>query len=263
MESSERARREYLLRHALAYQRMGLRVHPLKAGEKVPATRRGLHDATTDQSVARGWWKTADYNMGIRTGEGLVVVDVDPRHGGDDTLHSLEQSEGALPPTWRQQTGGGGEQIFFLVDGPCGCSVGKLGPGLDVRGDGGYIVAPPSIHPSGREYAWDVSPSEVELAPLPDWLRNRMVDPDPAKPTAEPAETWRRIVGGVGEGERNASAARIYGHLLSRRVDPIVGLELMVAWDSQRNRPPLGRAEVEKVCESIAARELRKRDGLG
>jgi Bifunctional DNA primase/polymerase, N-terminal len=143
--------------------------HPL--GRLVP---HGVHDASTSIELIKSWWRSAPLaNIGMAT-KGLVVLDSDPRHGGDETLKALEAEHGALPLTPRSLTGGGGEHIFFKA--PADIAVGnyanKLGRGIDIRANGGYVVAPPSLHVSGRRYAWSVDhhPDNVRAAPLPDWI---------------------------------------------------------------------------------------------
>jgi hypothetical protein len=107
------------------------------------------------------------------SGGRLVVVDIDPRHGGDNTILGLERRFGELPETWHFLTGGGGAHILFRhPGGSIKNGAGSLGDGLDVRADGGFIVAPPSRHISGRRHAVSVDhdPDEVPLADLPSWL---------------------------------------------------------------------------------------------
>jgi hypothetical protein len=147
-----------------------------KASAKHPQTLRGLKDASTTPDTIKQWWRSMPYaNIGLVTGavSGVIVLDVDVRHGGDLSLSKLEQQHGALPVTWRFLTGGGGEHILFRhPGGNVPNSAGKLGSGLDVRGDGGYIVAPPSRHISGNYYAVSEqhAPSTVPLAAAPPWL---------------------------------------------------------------------------------------------
>jgi hypothetical protein len=232
---------------------------------------KGLLNASKDQAIIERWWGSGvPYNIGARTGEesGIVVIDVDPRHGGDARLAELEGRFGELPKTWRFLTGGGGEHILFRHPGfRIKSTVGENGPlgnGLDVRADGGYIVAPPSQHISGRHYAVDVDhhPDEVELAELPVWLTSMIAAP--ASPNrhhvVELPEGWRRLVAeGVSEGRRNDAIARLAGHLLRRRIDPYVALDLCRVWNECRCHPPLAETEIYRTVSSIAAREFARR----
>ena len=131
---------------ALDYAAAGLPVLPLDG--KIPRNRGGLTNASTDPAVIAEWWRRwPSANVGIRTGAecGLVVLDVDTPKGGAGTLAELERKHGKLPATARVLTGGGGEHIYFRHPGrELRNSAGRLGAGLDTRGDGGYVVAPPS-----------------------------------------------------------------------------------------------------------------------
>lgn len=143
--------------------------HPLP-----DACPKGCHSATTDAALLTEWLtRWPDAHIGVATGmeSGLWVLDVDPRHGGDATLEALECRHGRLPTSIRARTGSGGEHIVFRHpgDGRLSNSAGRLGPGLDVRADGGYIVVAPSGHASGGRYAWlDEDDSVLEAAPA--WL---------------------------------------------------------------------------------------------
>lgn len=119
----------------------------------------GLHSATPDELVVNAWWDTyPQANIAIRTGSGYAVLDIDPRHGGDNTLRIWEQSHGVLPEGLTALTGGGGYHRWFVI--PPGAAIPSranvLGPGVDIRADGGYVMAPPSNHLSCIDYAWDV-----------------------------------------------------------------------------------------------------------
>ena len=117
--------------------------------------------------------RVPEANIGIMRGAewGLVVLDVDPRHGGDEALRDIEQEHGALPPTPATLTGGGGTHYLFEHPGEEVRNMADLldRGGLDLRGDGGFIIAPGSRHVSGGEYLWEASahPDDVPLAPLP------------------------------------------------------------------------------------------------
>jgi hypothetical protein len=120
------------------------------------------------------------------------------------------------------------------------------------------VVAPPSIHPSGQPYRWrgGHGPGERAPAPMPRWLRE-IVTGDVAHPGHPPAH-WRALVReGVGEGARNATIASLSGHLLWRGVDPDVVLELMLAWNRQRCRPPLPDDEVAATVASVLRTHAR------
>jgi hypothetical protein len=147
---------------------------------KHPRTPHGLHDASARKEVITGWWRRwPQANVAVRTGavSGLVVVDVDPPHGGHDSLDALIAEHGPLPPTLTVGTGGGGRHLYFVHPGePVANSAGsRLGPGLDVRGDSGYVLAPPSRHASGGAYYWLET---NEIAPPPNWLLARLRAPE-------------------------------------------------------------------------------------
>ena len=228
---------------------------------------RGVSSATTHEHIVRHWFTTAPFaNVGLATGP-TVALDVDPRHGGDASLEALEAQHGALPETTRAITGSGGQHILFRA--PTGLeirnSAGRLAPGLDVRGAGGYIVAPPSLHASGRHYAWSVDhhPDEVPPAPMPDWLVQALAQPAGDGSARDPS-VWRELVAqGVTEGGRNNAVSRLTGHLLRRWVDAEVTHELVQGWNLARCRPPLSPEEVTKIVGSIARKELQRREARG
>lgn len=227
--------------------------HPLSA--LVP---NGLKSATIDQKVITDWWTGwPDANIAIATGA-VIIIDIDPRHGGDAALIQLEAKHGNFPPTWRVRTGGGGLHIYMSVpsDIMIKNSAGLLGAGIDVRGRGGYVVAPPSTHISGRLYEWAAG---KDLAPAPEWLITALQQAR-TKMISAPSADWRNLVrNGVTEGKRNDAAARIAGHLLRRYVDPHVTLELLMACNITRCSPPLAPPEISTIVNSIAKLELERR----
>jgi hypothetical protein len=162
---------------ATEYVKRGWSIFPLKPRTKKPATPHGFKDATHDPRIVRNWFDNdAGFNIGIATGvaSGLFAVDVDPRHAGDETLGALERRYGPLPETIRALTGGDDQGQHILFRQPKGVKLASsLGDGIEIKSDGGYIVAAPSIHPdSGHAYRWDVGalPSETALADAPMWL---------------------------------------------------------------------------------------------
>ena len=230
----------------------------------------GVNNATTHEHIVRHWFTTAPFaNVGLATGK-TVVVDVDPRHGGDASLEALEAQHGPLPETTRTITGSGGQHIFFRP--PEGVRIknsvggnGGLAPGLDIKSTGGYVVAPPSLHASGRHYAWSVDhhPDEVSPAPMPTWLVQALAQTGGDGSARDPS-MWRDLVAnGVSEGGRNTAVSRLSGHLLRRWVDAEVTHELVQAWNEVRCRPPLSPEEVTKIVGSIARKELQRREARG
>jgi hypothetical protein len=169
---------------ALEYARAGVHVFPLQPNGKTPITCNGFKDAITNpKHVEEMWQRCQDANIGIATGaSGLVVIDIDVKHGVngwkafDDCLERL----GELPgPTRMASTPSGGAHIYFRA--PKGAdiknSAGRLGPGLDVRAHGGYVVGPPSVI-DGKAYRWDITePAKV----LPDAWAEAMRPPKPRK----------------------------------------------------------------------------------
>ncbi len=166
-----------LLRAALSYARRGIPVFPCEPGGKRPLTYNGFWEATTDARRIKTWWdRWPSANLGVPTGtkSGLLVLDVDARDGGPETLAVLERENGPLPRTARARTGGGGIHVFFRypVREEVRNSAGWLGRGLDVRGEGGYVVVPPSRTKSA--YAW------IDRSPLAEaaWLLERLSEYD-------------------------------------------------------------------------------------
>lgn len=246
---------------ALDYAARGWSVIPMQPRAKRPIVAWTVHQhqAATREQID-GWWRHwPEANVGIVTGaiSGLLVVDVDRAHGGLASLQALERRHGALPPTPEAATGGGGRHLYFRHPGhPVHNRVG-LHPGIDLRGDGGCVVAPPSVHPSGRPYAWlpGLGPGEVDPAALPAWLAGEAA----AAPAVHDPTHWRTLVrSGVVEGARNSTLASLSGHLLRHGVDPDVVLELLWAWNRARCRPPLPDDEVAAVVRSIT--RLHERD---
>lgn len=188
-----------MLGHALAYAEIGWHVFPLhhprvgasrtscSCGDaecenpgKHPRTISGFKDATTEPDQIRSWWASwPNANIGIATGavSGIVVLDVDAGKGGNESLAAAMDEHGEIPETVDSETGGGGAHIVFAhPKRPIKNSVGHRGwlgyAGLDIRGDGGYIVAPPSLHASTRRYAWKdrSSPFLAQTCCMPEWL---------------------------------------------------------------------------------------------
>ena len=232
---------------------------------------------SSDLGIIKEWagrWPSA--NIGILCGarSGLVVLDVD-LPGGDVTLELLEAEHGPLPATVTAITGSGGKHLLFRHPGfrVDNDSEGKvIGPDIHIRADGGQIVAAPSTHISGRRYAWEpdhrpLADSDglgrVEIAPLPDWILERL------RGTSRASGEKRRMsceeIAGLvssrptkkGKGRHQALTA-LAGMLLSRR-PPIpckAILELLVGWDATHCNPALGAEEVARTLSGILGSRL-------
>jgi hypothetical protein len=158
---------------------------PKCASGKHPATKNGFHDATIDESVIRQLWADKPYNIGLATGhiwraatgdhKNVAVVDKDIANGklGQQSLDKLTARYGPLPETRRVKTGSGGTHYYFLTRRPVKSFKADdkhcpLGPHIDVRGAGGYVLAPGSNHYSGDHYEWENPGSPI--APMPEWM---------------------------------------------------------------------------------------------
>ena len=167
----------------------------------------------------------------------------------------LEAEHGALPATVEAITARGRHIYFKWPQEPVRNSAGKIGRHIDVRGDGGYVLCPPSIHPSGRRIAGaSIVRTASRTRPAGYWP-NKMAVTVGTTPSSE----WRSLIEGVDEGARNCSLARLAGHLLRHHVNAFVTLGLLQAWNATNCKPPLPAAEVEQIVNSIAGKELRRR----
>lgn len=257
-------RLDYALHYALEWGWAVIPLHSIAAGfctcgnpqcrsaGKHPRTARGVHDATRDATQIRKWWTTwPDANIGVATGpvSGIVVLDVDPRHGGDRSMRDLFPDE---PITIVQRTGSGGLHYFFRY--PPGATIrnsaGRLAPGLDIRGEGGYVVVPPSNHISGR-YCWLTE--EGELAPLPPPLMALLVSPNGHNGERTLVATSPAPVPDVvPEGARNQTLTSLAGTMRRRGFSEAAIAAALLAENERICRPPLPEGEVRRIARSVA-----------
>ncbi len=186
---------------AIEYAEHGWRVLPVRGKTPLlPAWSRpdGSGAASTAPDTICAWWTRWPHaSVGVATGpaSGLAVLDIDPRSGGIEALAALEERVGPLPGTVVNLTGGGGIHLLYAHPGRRVTSRARaLGPGLDVKADGGMIVAPPSVHPhTGRRYAWL---GGAWRDPLPTWPAVLLPRVERVRPAV------RRPAGGDGHGDR-------------------------------------------------------------
>ncbi len=245
-----------MLDAALEYAARGWAVLPLEVGGKRPINAHGCKDATTDADQVRAWWtETPDANVGVATGavSGITVLDVDKRPDKDGyaTLRELSIDVTTTP---MQVTQSGGIQLVFAYSPDVKNTAGAIGAGLDTRGDGGYVVVPPSVV-EGRPYVWITRPFDgVPFAPVPPVVIERLGATDGPRPRRSTAE-WLELLNGVGEGRRQDTLPKIVGKLY--REVPDLARELAHAW-AERCDPPLSPAEVDACCDRIEAKEAAR-----
>lgn len=259
--AQNRQEQSQMLRAALGFLEMQAPVFPVWERDKKPKTSNGHKNASLSLEQVRQWWtQWPEANIGIPTGalSGVWVLDIDGEEG-EKSLSELEKINGKLPQSVEVISGGGGRHIYFAMPANfiIPCSASKIAEGVDIRGDGGYIVAPPSIHPSGKRYEWSVDSAE-DFVSAPEWLLNLVKEDTPKQGNKSPVD-WVSILKGVTEGSRNDSLARLAGKLLGHRLDPQISLYLLAAWNDARCNPPLPYDELYKTFLSIAQKEAKKR----
>jgi putative DNA primase/helicase len=214
---------------------------------KHPRTKNGVHDASTNEAKIRRWWNIwQDANIGLATGKdvGFFVLDVDPPKGGDETLTSLERKHGKLPETRTADTGGGGlHYLFKYPDFLIKNSVGKLGPGLDIRSDGGSIIAAPSLHASGESYRWRNS---EPIANAPEWFLRLLREAQKSF-----ANGSRAIGETIPEGQRNDTLMSLAGTMRRRGMGAEEIEAALLVTNSKRCNPPLAEDEVITIVASV------------
>ena len=237
---------------ALHYAEMGLAVFPLVCRDKVPAVVGGCKVATTERTTIERWWdKNPQYNIGIATGNkssGLVVIDldVDKNKGidGYDVLRDWQNKHGKLPETWQSITGRGGYHYFYKDAIVHSNRVG-LYEGVDIRGEGGYIVAPPSVHPNGNIYEWEQGPEEYEIAQV-DNIVNDFLKGEKQRRDSE-HKTNFKAPELIPEGKRVDTIVRLIASLRTKGLDDDAIKAAVRVENEKRCNPPLKEKELEKA----------------
>jgi hypothetical protein len=246
----------------VVYLSRGWQLLPCQPLAKRPITARGFRDATDDPARVAAWrrrWPDANWAVATGAVSGVIVIDIDAHHGGPRALAALEARLGPLPAGPRVRTPHGGSHYFFAypADGrPIPCSAGRLGPGVDVRGDGGYVLVPPSrvrrADGAIAAYAWQVPPPPVGT-PLPElpptWLAalratSATVAVGPAFPAPSECD-------GFADGTRNDSLARVGGLLRRLGLSPAAIERALVALNETLCQPPLPADEVQKLARGL------------
>ena len=252
-------RQQRTLECAMEYAKLGwqvLPVHTIIDGKcscgkpdctsagKHPATPNGVKDATFDPDQLKRWFGNGHlYNIGIASGleSKLAILDIDPKHGGDKTIKQY-----TVPRTLKVITGSGGCHFYFAdPEGAMRNSSGKLGDGLDVRGTGGYVVAPPSLHASGAEYRWAIDPRAMQLAQVPAWMKN-------GRHEATGIRLKENDEDPIPAGQRNDKLASIAGAMRRQGCDAEAIVSALISINQRRCQPPLAFDELRRIADSIA-----------
>jgi KaiC/GvpD/RAD55 family RecA-like ATPase len=244
-----------MLDAALSYAESGYRVLPLHAAPdgvctcgrpdcqspgKHPRNANGVTGASSDPAVITEWWRQwPNANIGLAMGQGIMAVDVDPRHGGDVSIIELQVKHGDLPPTATASTGGGGKHYFLKTKKKLKNSAGVLAEGVDIRSEGGFVVVAPSVHANGVAYAWDQGLNSI--ADAPGWIEQLAAAETKApRPTAP---------GTIPEGQRNTVLFADAGAMRRRGLGEEAIFAALRADD--RCVPRLSDAELRQIAVSV------------
>lgn len=236
------------LEHALKYLERGWAVIPVKPGTKLPAIPwLEYQKRLPTEAELRSWWKKMPKaNIALICGQisGIIVVDIDPGHGG--TTEGLE-----LPPTLCSRTGGGGQHLFYKWNSRViGAKVG-VRAGIDIRSEASYVVIPPSLHASGNTYDWINEDDEPADPPL--WLYKEETE-------AEKKDWQKFLTEPKGKGERNDTLTAIAGKIineLSPQLWDTLGYPMLEKWNADHNVPSLPTKELRTIWNSIKKTHLK------
>lgn len=246
-----------MLDNALKYARKyGFSVFPLGHRAKTPVVENGFKEATTDPTQIELWWTDKPFaNIGIATGEmsgNLAVIDLDikPDKGidGDLSLKEWESCHGAFPDTVCATTGSGGRHLYYIVDKPFPCARGII-DGVDIRCNGGYVVAPGSVHANGNTYEWDVSPDDMPIA-----TANSSVYALLEKISTEVNNTTFKSPERIKEGLRTDTLFKLACSLQAKALSDEAIRAAVMTENAEKCEPPLSDAELEKTVFTALSR---------
>ena len=234
------------LEYANYYHEKGFSVIPLKPRDKTPAIPKwGEYQkrrSTIEERTA--WFASGQNNIGIVTGfvSGIDVIDFDTKEAMKNHLDFIQSTPVSA-------TGKGCHAFVQHLDGVRNFQKREDLKGIDLRADGGYVVAPPSFHPNGKQYAFlpNRSLDDIPLAPFPKWVL-------PTKPDQKPA--GGDLIRGVEDGGRNDALVRVAGSLFAKGMPLDEANQFCITWNLQNN-PPLSEKEVLATVKSIHSLHLR------
>jgi hypothetical protein len=229
---------------------LGFCLFPVKKWDKRPLISDWPRKATCDVETLSVWrHEFPECNWGLATGQasGVFVLDVDGEEGAAAIselvrLHCDDWTNTLTAKTAR------GKHLYFRwsADTPIRNSASKLACGLDVRGEGGYVLVPPSVHPSGAVYCWAGPGAEAQIMSAPGWLREMLAAP------AQPVNATQEAVGDIPEGQRNTTLTKLAGVMRRRGMTPLAIEAALLAENGVSCRPPLPEAEVQEIARSVS-----------
>lgn len=232
---------------ALTYASWGWRVLPVQENSKIPASAHGVKDATTDTEQIRAWWaQNPNFNIGIAAGaqSGILVFDIDPRNGGDDSWDVWVSEHGELPDGAYQLTAGGGQH--YLANYNEAIKSCKMRDGIDLLSDGRYFLASPSSI-NGKEYAWEASSDPFDgVAPVT--IPERWITALQVRKFVDNAERNTTLI----TGNRNAGLTAIAGSMRHFGMTEQAILAALVVENDTRCETPLPMSEVKQIAHSVS-----------
>ena len=241
---------EAALKYATEY---GWAVFPVSAKNKKPLTPHGCKDAKKTPGPIRAWWKRfPDASIGIATGSisNLIVIDEDvDEDKGIDGIHEMmlwERDNGDLPETISVITGRGGSHRYYKYNGDDLKNRTSIIEGVDVRGEGGYVIAPPSIHPNGTLYEWENDPVDTEMADVNETVKKFLAIGSDIK---EVKETFK-LPNVIESGQRNSTLHKLACSMQAQGISDDAIMAAVKAENLTRCNDPLDDKEVETIVNS-------------
>lgn len=252
-----------LAEYAVAYARLGWSIIPIKTRDKKPLVRweKYQSEKATEDQVESWWKKWPEANIGIVTGliSDIIVIDIDSATGQENYIVAFDE----LHSTISQKTGKPNSTHLFFKhpkDQKYANATGFL-PDVDVRADGGYVVAAPSIHPNKTKYKWVIDPTEMgldDLMDLPDSLKEKLLVQNDIETFKNPEGWVQEALMGVEKGKRTDTCAKLAGYYLRLFSGDIEQTEIILESWNERNNPPKDWKSINKTIKSIADREGRE-----
>lgn len=244
------------------HKKFGWCIIPLKPKDKKPLiTWEPFQKKRSTLEEIKKWWKeTPDANIGLVTGKisgGIYVIDADTKEGIEFA------KEAGLPPTPTAKTAHG-FHYYFKYEGERELRNFAKIKNLDFRGDGGYVLLPPSIHPDGPVYSWvePLNPATTDIAEMPEWVEKLTMEVSPRpvikRGKGAGASEVQKIKKGVPKGSRHNDGVRLAGHYFNRRLNLAEVKDLLLAWN-RGNDPPMDYKEVVSIVESLAKTREKER----